>query len=107
MDFLPCFSLIHTKGKNHAVLDALSHLPALLAALPFVSSPWLSSRSAAQEGNSSLVGPICEAEQGNKNFTFSDGPHGWLLMFQGWLVIPHTEICKVLSEIHDKREHFV
>ena len=27
-DFLPGLSLVHTKGKDHAVPDALSHLPA-------------------------------------------------------------------------------
>ena len=28
-------------------------------------------------------------------------------MFQGQLLIPHTVICKVLSEIHDKRGCFI
>ena len=27
-DFLPGLSLVHTKGKDHVVPDALSHLPA-------------------------------------------------------------------------------
>ena len=58
VDFLPGLSLVYTKGKDHVVPDALSYLPASLTALSFVSSLWLSSLSAAQEGNSSLGGPI-------------------------------------------------
>ena len=39
----PGLSLVHTKGRDHAVLDAFSILLATLAALSFISSSWLSS----------------------------------------------------------------
>ena len=51
MDFFPGLSLDHT--KDHVILDALFYLPALLAALSFISSLWFTSILATQEGNSS------------------------------------------------------
>ena len=67
---------------------------------------WLSSLLATQEGDYFLRGPIHKAEQRHKDFNFLEGPHGRFLMFQGQLVIPYTQIHKVLSEMYNKRGHF-
>lgn len=55
-DFLPGVSIVHNRGKDHLVPDALSRLPTHLdsLALSLPHPDWLSDLSIAQERDSSL-----------------------------------------------------
>ena len=103
-DFLPGVLMVHTKGKDHLVPDALFYIPAPLFALMTSSfcPMWLTDIHIAQERDSSLEGYRQLAQQGRADF-HSEGP---LLMFKGRLVIPNDKVIDVLREMHDKHGYF-
>ena len=103
-DFLTCVSILHTKDKDHLVLDTLSRLPAHFSALT-ISVPCptlLSDLYLAQERNSSLGGYQQLAKQGYEDFHY-EGP---ILIFKSRLVIPNDKVLDVLREMHDNQGHF-